>query len=771
MKLIKYLFGTLLSLLVLSILLLPTLVSTNAGKEILLQRFGQKNPDLNLSVQKLSLSWFGGQKIEGIKVQERSGLFTFSATTFASSASLLHLLWNRPDLTHPFPLSFSGTFTLSGGRLNILKTDFEGLEGELLIPSERTSLLFRAWGTSVQENEKGNFTLCTLLSDLKSQNPSLDVQIELVDLPIKALDQIAGIFNPNFSGILVEGIGPTLNLTLHGDISKDKLDCDFKIGSTNLQGSVQTKWQEGNVALANPGNIQLLITPALADKIAERVSLFQGLKLKKEVQAALSLRSLALPLSEKGLDINRAKFQLDLKLAPTTLLSTITTQEISLDALSASLSTSDLQDGVDVDMSTVAKIDGMQSRIQVQGKLENLIGGGSPSGSGKIEAQELSLILLDEMFKQEGMLVDFLGKSLNAELDFVTSKEKNLATLQLSTPNLSLSSVAFTWDAKRAALTAPATLSYTPSSTLLKTFGVQEKQIAPIQITLESLSLPSLDKWETLALSLKWKAPALTLSNLFWDATDGDLTVQTLQKIAFDVKGTSVTGSGVGSLQKEGELFKLKLNALFPTFVFTSPDKKRSTALADTAFTMEMGGKKESLDLKLTSRLQDAAASNIAMDLHVDGIYNHLPISDLAANARLQIESLPTSFADLLLGYQTGTLGALIGPELRLTLAAKSMKAEKSVQIQATSSQLNAQGAVTLKDDRLFLTSARTPMEFYFTLTKEGYAALDRMRAKDQKGSIPYELKEPSVFSLTLSRLNCPLSKKKLRAFPLLTWT
>lgn len=595
MKFVKYLATTLFSLLVLLTLLLPALVSTNAGKEILLARINQKNPQLKLSIEKLALSWFGKQKVEGLKVEERSGLFTFSAASFTSSASLLRILWSRPDLRHPFPLKFSGDFTLSGGRLNILKTDFEDLEAELLIPDTKTSLLLRAWGKSVQESEKGNFSVCTLFSDLKSQNPTLDIQVELLDLPIKAVDQIATIFNPRLSGLFVEGIGPKLNLLLHGDISKEKLDCDFKIDSSNLKGSIETKWQGGRVTLANPGNIQFLITPLFADKIAAQISPLQGLKLKKEAQAALSLRSLALPLTEKGLDIDHATFELGLELSQTTLLSTLTTQEISLDTLSASLSTNQFQEGVDVDMSTVTKIDGMQSRIQVQGKLENLIGDAPPSGRGKVQAEELSLILLDQMFKQEGKLVDFLGKTLDVELDFVIAEKKKQATLQFSTPDVSCTSFTFTWNE---------------------------------------------------------------------------------QKFTFDVTGTSIAGSGEGSLQKEGELLKLQVDAFFPTFAY-------------------------------------------------------------------------------------------IGPELRLKLLAKSMKEEKSVQILATSAQLNAQVALTLKDDQLFLSSARTPIELYFTLTKEGYAALDRLHAKNQKGSSPYELKEPSVFSLTLSHFNCPLSKKKTSSFSL----
>lgn len=115
--------------------------------------------------------------------------------------------------------------------------------------------------------------------------------------------------------------------------------------------------------------------------------------------------------------------------------------------------------------------------------------------------------------------------------------------------------------------------------------------------------------------------------------------------------------------------------------------------------------------------------------------------------ATVDAQDLSVALVDKI-AKQDSTLTSLIGPSLNLHLEAS----KERVQVNATSQNLNIQGAVAVKDNVLFLPGG--PLELYFTLDADGFA-----KAKNALTKTPasFELMQPSILSLTVSRLRIPL--------------
>ncbi|MBM4103721.1 MAG: hypothetical protein FJ263_06655 [Planctomycetes bacterium] len=86
------------ALFLLTVLLLPTLLSTSFGKQILIAQIN-KSADGTVEIKDLSLGWFSGMKLSGVNFKDNAGTASFTVDEVSGKLSLGSLLRGRIGLT------------------------------------------------------------------------------------------------------------------------------------------------------------------------------------------------------------------------------------------------------------------------------------------------------------------------------------------------------------------------------------------------------------------------------------------------------------------------------------------------------------------------------------------------------------------------------------------------------------------------------------------------------------------------------------------------
>jgi hypothetical protein len=86
------------ALILLTVLLLPTLLSTSFGKQILIAQIN-KSADGTVEIKDLSLGWFSGMKLTGVNFKDKAGTASFTVDEISGKLSLGSLLRGRIGLT------------------------------------------------------------------------------------------------------------------------------------------------------------------------------------------------------------------------------------------------------------------------------------------------------------------------------------------------------------------------------------------------------------------------------------------------------------------------------------------------------------------------------------------------------------------------------------------------------------------------------------------------------------------------------------------------
>ncbi|MCB1084503.1 MAG: hypothetical protein KDK60_00190, partial [Chlamydiia bacterium] len=97
---------------------LPSILSSESGKNWVVSHL-EKEKHLSVSIDSLSLSWFGPQKITKFSYQDNKQGFTFSAPMIESTASFWALLTQSGSI---------GTTTLTSPKLSVVALPLETLE-------------------------------------------------------------------------------------------------------------------------------------------------------------------------------------------------------------------------------------------------------------------------------------------------------------------------------------------------------------------------------------------------------------------------------------------------------------------------------------------------------------------------------------------------------------------------------------------------------------------------------------------------------------------
>ncbi len=753
-----------------SIALAPTLLSTGWGKKILIAKLEKSYP-YAISIDKLRLGWISSQQFAGVKVYEKNGRFSFQCDEISSSASLMKILFQkdlkelniaRPILSielsklsaHaqrslPQPKkaallpsiswtpSFlpvtahvqatNGEFTLFRDKAPLVH--YSDLKVDTKFSRASAPLRFDISGTSSEEQVKGTFHILGQMGD--PQNLGITLSGSLKSFPMHGIDALMTLFKPEYQGLVLSAIGPSLDLSLQGTLSAEGFGFQLDARSSFLEALINTASKDNAIYLPSPGVINMTFTPDFAAKLAKLLPAFEGLSLKKNLKTALTIPQFSLPIKEKALDLSSLSFQAILESSPGSLLSRLTTQQIDLDAFKLNLSSSRLDQGLDVDLSLLARVDGLESHLAAQGKIGSLslTQGGAPfTAKGAWQIEKLSLVLIEEMLKQKSKITPLLGQSLDAHGSFKFEEKALSFTLEATSPTFALSQASLTWK-DELALTSSARLCFTPSKAFLNSLLPESLILKPgaaLQVNLQELVLPLKSKMENLKLKADFAIENFTfdkvgeLGSFTLNGATGNLEVATLRAIQLQAHLTPCNS-------KRESCGQLNISTK------ASLDLNQQELRADSVVAFSLDKQNSSNSLTATLNGKKLFDANPSWSLLVDG--TDLPIAPL----------------DKLFNRQAA-LTSLLGPSLNLHLQAEKEK----IELKATSDNLNISGALTIKDK--LITLAQEPLEIYFSMNAAGFAKLQSWLTTQKQIAPPFELAQPTILALTVSRLAIPIS-------------
>lgn len=299
--------------------LVPLALSTSFGKNALVAIANSKI-DGKLEIGELSIGWLTSQKIIDLKLSRSNGERIVSVHEISSDESLLSILFSGrfkalkiSDADVTIVQDGSGATNLEGA-LGIkpfsnadLRTPayLEKVNIELKTNPDR-ALFAKGVGLTRQNDLKGQFFLdVSLGTDRK-------VNFRAENFPVLLLDQTVSISNNDLSGVLLDLLGESIDVTLDGTSGEEK-DALVLFGkSKTLSVEVKGQIHDGILTLFPSSKASLNLSAenasSLLSKFADKQILFTN-----PLQADLSLESFQFPLEQKNSDALIGRFELDVK--------------------------------------------------------------------------------------------------------------------------------------------------------------------------------------------------------------------------------------------------------------------------------------------------------------------------------------------------------------------------------------------------------------------------------------------------------------------------
>lgn len=286
-KIICWMLGVFLLVILLAFAFLPTWVSSEYGQKKIVNWMNQ-NLDGHLSVANVSLSWFGGQKIEHFCLKDKKNETIFSFKTFETETSLFYLLFGGRSLNTTFledpylsvtfespnegEKKWKGKSNKQRGEKFLCKFAFLKLKNKLFIKGGK--LLFSSptiapitiSDIEVEKQHKTDLLNVQAQTEQGTIKGSIFIEaqctdkclteIQISNFPVAIFDQLYGA--PFFS----EGIGNTLSIDLFIEKNQNKsLNLKGSLKSDNLTANVSGITRDGKFEVAPDTSLEFILTP------------------------------------------------------------------------------------------------------------------------------------------------------------------------------------------------------------------------------------------------------------------------------------------------------------------------------------------------------------------------------------------------------------------------------------------------------------------------------------------------------------------------------
>ncbi|HSX12056.1 MAG TPA: hypothetical protein VLF61_01035 [Rhabdochlamydiaceae bacterium] len=804
----------------------PTIASSSWGRKTVLFFLNKKFSGKKIQAQEFSLSWFGKQKIRGVQwTAQKEGLF-FRCEEISSSIPLWKLLLNHqlgelkltaphieldadlsPSLKPAFSASpappvfecgflpqlslnknYFGTISIDHGSLLIFSKNkplasFQKVVSHIHLPEDQFPIQCALIGQTEQGQLTGKFDIKAEISSLNFDQPHLEVQAKLLHFPIFGMDELLSFFDPSFKGLLVETIGPSFDLDLEAKFAPQSQELYLMAQSALVQAEIQAESVDGRLTLKSPAKLNFSISPDLF----QRYEALRGFSLTNSPEVTIEMEKLSLPY---GLDFKKAHFQSQVKVAPAYLIANETNETISLDALSFSLSSNQLEKDLKFISNGSLKMGHLNSQIQLKADLQEPFSN-TIQGNCKIQLQEFPIKIAEQLLSEK--LVTLFGPSFDGLCTLNISKEATHLNFKATTPLLKISEIQLRIDDK-VTLLQPILADYHSSP-----------RLSPIQLSINECVFPR-HSWEQLAFNCHFQIP--TIHDWLVDQLEGQIQVNTLDNIRMKVAGQEIDLDCLLGFNNALDELKLKeplsLNYLLTPTKFQSlfpQDTKNPILLAPAALHLSVAPFVTPVALSTLQNLKASATAsidtlslqyeeqvhtlkNVHCQLSIDALNETLDIYfksegqpiELKATVKSYKLERPLDFSksqvyfsmsteEFPLGLLDGLVGSdqplttLFGPSLNLNFQAETSPEEQLFSLAAKGKSLNFETSFGLKNR---LLTVKKPTTFDWILNEKSYALLDRWLTEEKEA--PFELQKPAHFHLSIPTFSYLLTEQDLNS-------
>lgn len=265
-KFIKFLIFSFLILIVLSITFvafLPTIFSSNFGKNALIN-YVNTHSEFIVEVEKINLSWTGKQEVLGLLVKDKAN----RPHIFLKSLALSQPLWSltKKDFNSLFFNDLNLNFYHSDQENPLIK--IKNSNGKLDVHGIQEQSYFEVSGLTEQNDLQGHFKISgkNAKNDLDLMNEFV-LNGDFIKFPPILLDQFLDIYHPPLKGVFQDVLGKELNLSIQENIHHPNQIIALKINASNLITELKLDVDPNKIYLHEPTMIDLKITPELFSRI------------------------------------------------------------------------------------------------------------------------------------------------------------------------------------------------------------------------------------------------------------------------------------------------------------------------------------------------------------------------------------------------------------------------------------------------------------------------------------------------------------------------
>lgn len=815
--------------------LLPSMLSSTPGRKwlsnYLLVKYGVQG-----SCNRLEIRWFGHLEATDLTLLDAKRKLTFRCDVVKSDAGLWDVLFKKNlghlDLNHPylkvtpsllslfpslapkktqrasflplakgqdllhFSLPYVGTMSCIHGKVELSADEVDPILFDEISMHVENSLLKDALTAHVECKTLQKGMAGTILVDatgvgMNTSSPNMKAQAHLTQLPVQGLDELLSLFEPEYNGLLVNGLGNTADLSLNGVLQQGNFQIDLSTSSPLLNGQLSMATNNGIVSLKQPAEFTYTLTPAFFRRLlGPRVS---ELSLQRQGAVHIALTQFSAPIPDRIEDLRGASF--DAQVTTPSSLSFMCTR-VPMEVSDVTINIASNKGAMQLQGKGSLESDHTSSSLNIAGSYNSL----TRDTQYQVQVQDLPTDVIGQIAAIPA-LSSYLGSTITINASKL--KDKNdLFSLQVQSPRFTLQKAVFDVS-DRLTLRAPAAFSYalTPESMPIAKPAMMQGKIS-------TFSFPLQGAMQNAQLELQASLDRLELAGtepFVIEQAQLSASARSLDQISLALTSTTLKANATGKYEwKTGKctlLQPLKLtatidNALLHRFVATPATLLKPADLKLTIdpfsfiarpFSMQQltfkgAASVDQLSITPFAGSPEVAMQNLSLPFQWDGVQKTASLGmtagvqaqqlgslsfkgtftnvewnqwdKMSATALLEVQKMPTAFVDSLTGK--GVFSPLLGPQFNTTVKILSTPQLQNLGIDLASSLLNLKSAFAIQGNRLTLAS---PAQIQWTLTPEGYKTLDRILA-EQKQTVPlnFELKEPSRFQASITKLELPLA-------------
>ena len=843
--------------------LIPTVISTRYGTEKLSQVLSHKM-NCSLQIQSLSLSWFGSQNIYGISYSDNGESFFASCESITSTASLWQIVTGLtygdvavlaphmkikkelhrpvkaspvviqqgamlliPSLQELIPLTLSracGTLKITAGLIDLMPPEIDpisiyNIDSLITLSDPKNECSISLHASTAQNTQQGSISLEGAVTDLLSTTITCVIEGSIMNLPVKAIDQISTLFAPQWKGALEEMLGETLSMNLSGSLSQKNATLDLQATSPNLKVSFKSLSDGQCITVKQPAHLECSLSPALLDRFTP---LLKHLQLNP-IAITGTIVDLSIPIHENGIDWKA--LDINAKITAEALqIKSLSGIDYQTGPMTFSASRKAIENTTKLSFSCPIKAKDLTSQIYIEGTSQI---GFSDTCYSDITCQliDLPTALLDKL-AGSSLATSVLGEHVNGKARLTLTEAHGPWQLILSTqtPTLSIDQAQFLLGATLK-IKDPFTLKIKPSillvDKLLSNTDITLASLPETQINITKMTIPASFNLEQLQLDAVLHIPQLQLQHqqardpYILNHVVSSLSIETFKRMHLKIESDLVNIHLAGAYDQNrstfqlqdscqitylltdgqiGRFFKEKKRlylthpstvsiAIKPTEIWLDKDllsKMQMEAsisakelvlqnldgscratLDNTEMHIDFTGPSDSMKLQVNTTLidQEGSRSTLRGQIATQEILHH-HLTDTQAlffSSDIYVDNMPTQVLQLL-DKDSSRLQYIIGPKLNLQAHIETNSLHKAFTIDLLSDNVQVKGSLLLENGLMSITGA--PMKGSLQITPESYLEIDRILTQQDTLS-SYKLTKNSIFSFELSELHIPMNKSQ----------